>query len=572
MIFIDFEVFKSDWLAVALDTKIEKYIEIVNDREKLLKLYEDNKDDIFIGYNIRHYDQYIFKAILLEMNVKELNDYIIVSKEPGWKYSNAFYKVPINIYDTMTSRHGLKQLEGFMGNDIRETNVDFTIDRKLTKEEIEESLIYCKHDVEQTLLVFFERIEEFQAHMGLIKEFSLPLSDVSKTKVQLSAKILEAKKVEREDEFDLKIVNTLKLDKYKYVEEWYRNPVNHDYKKELVTNIAGVPHTFAWGGVHGARDKYIKDGIFINVDVGSFYPALMIEYDFLSRNVKDSSKFKEIRDKRLEYKTQKDSRQAPLKIVINGTYGAMKYKYSPLYDPRQSNNVCINGQLLLLDLIEKLEPYCEIIQSNTDGVLVRIDSLDDFPVIDDICYEWEQRTRMELEFDTYVKVIQADVNNYIIVDADGKYKSKGSYVKKLHDLDYDLPIVNKAIVNFLLKNILVEQTILSEKKLINFQSIVKISSNYNYGLIGRWIGKGKSRRFIGRKLTDKTFRVFASKTSKVGIFKTKGKNPEKFADTPNNIFIDNSDIKNKICPDDLDYIWYIDLAKKRLKDKFGVVA
>ncbi|WP_288867911.1 DNA polymerase domain-containing protein [uncultured Parvimonas sp.] len=566
MIFIDFEVFKSDWLAVTLDTKTEKYTEIVNDREKLLKLYEENKDDIFIGYNIRHYDQYIFKAILLDLDVKALNDYIIISKELGWRYSNLFRDIQLNTYDVMTSMHGLKQLEGFMGNDIRETSVDFNIDRKLTDEEIQESIKYCKHDVEQTALVFFERIEEFQAHMGLIKEFDLPLSDVSKTKVQLSAKILDARKVERDDDFDLKIVDTLKLDKYNYVKEWYQNPINHDYGKELVTDIAGVPHTFAWGGVHGARDKYIKDGIFINVDVGSFYPALMIEYDFLSRNVSDSNKFREIRDKRLEYKKNKDSRQAPLKIVINGTYGAMKYKYSPLYDPRQANNVCVNGQLLLLDLIEKLEPHCEIIQSNTDGVLVRIDSLDDFEIIDDICYEWESRTRMNLEFDTYIKVIQADVNNYIIVAPNGSYKSKGAYVKKLSKLDNDLQIINEAIINYLLKNISVEETILKEKHLIKFQKIVKVSSNYKYAMLGHW----NDKEFIGEKLTDKTFRVFASKNSKDGIFKVNNRNPEKFADTPNNIFIENGDIKNKRCPKDLDYTWYIDLAKNRLNKKFGV--
>ena len=44
--------------------------------------------------------------------------------------------------------------------------------------------------------------------------------------------------------------------------------------------------------------------------------------------------------------------QQPYKIVLNGTYGASKDKYNNLYDPLQANNVCINGQLMLLDLIE----------------------------------------------------------------------------------------------------------------------------------------------------------------------------------------------------------------------------
>ena len=46
-------------------------------------------------------------------------------------------------------------------------------------------------------------------------------------------------------------------------------------------------------------------------------------------------------NKRLELKAKKDKRQAPFKIVLNSTYGAMKDKYNGLYDPRQANNVCI---------------------------------------------------------------------------------------------------------------------------------------------------------------------------------------------------------------------------------------
>ena len=53
-----------------------------------------------------------------------------------------------------------------------------------------------------------------------------------------------------------------------------------------------------------------------------------------------------------------------------------------------------------------------------------------FYMIDDICHEWEQRTRLVLEFDEYRRVFQKDVNNYIVVSPDGKYQSKGAYVKK----------------------------------------------------------------------------------------------------------------------------------------------
>lgn len=57
------------------------------------------------------------------------------------------------------------------------------------------------------------------------------------------------------------------------------------------------------------------EGVFINYDVGSFYPSLMIEYEFLSRNVKHAEKFKDIYDYRMKLKHEgKKKEQAPYKI------------------------------------------------------------------------------------------------------------------------------------------------------------------------------------------------------------------------------------------------------------------
>ena len=97
-------------------------------------------------------------------------------------------------------------------------------------------------------------------------------------------------------------------------------------------------------------------------DVASYYPAMMIEYGFLSRNVKNKFKYRQIRDERIVMKQNKDKRQQPRKIALNSTFGASKDKYNKLYDPLQANNICITGQLLLTDLIEKLENHCQLIQ------------------------------------------------------------------------------------------------------------------------------------------------------------------------------------------------------------------
>ncbi|PEA97928.1 hypothetical protein CON66_00100 [Bacillus cereus] len=559
MLFYDFEVFANDWLVVIADTDNQSEKVFVNNEQALIDYYHEHKNDIWIGYNSRHYDQFILKAIICGFTPQAINEWIIIDYQPGWKFYKDFWKIQLYNFDVMTNKfRSLKQLEGFQGHDIRETSVSFNIRRELTEEEIEEVIKYCRHDVHETMHIFMETITEFESQVELLKMFNLPLRNISKTKAQLSAFILDAKQpaVPREDEFDFIFPDTLQINKYTEVLDFYKE--NKDYNKVLELNVAGVPHLFAWGGLHGARNNYYGEGYFLNIDVESYYPALMIEYDYLSRNVKDPVKFREIRDTRLKYKAAKDKRQAPLKIVINGTYGAMKDKYNGLYDPLMANNVCIAGMTLLLDLIEKLEPHCEIIQSNTDGVLVKLRHYDDYDLIDDICYEWEQRTRMGLEFDEFVKVIQKDVNNYILVDAEGNYKSKGAYVKKLNPLDYDLPIVNEAVVNYFVKGIDPEETIFNCTELVKFQKIVKISSKYSHA------------RYGTRRMNEKVFRVFASvDENDKQLCKVKDGVAEKIAYVPERCFIINDDLDGKEIPSKLDYWWYWTLANKRIDDFLG---
>lgn len=565
MLFYDFEVFSHDWLVVIKDTDTRTTHKILNDEEELRRIYEENKENIWIGYNSRSYDQYIFKGILLGMNPKEINDHIIVKNLGGWQYSRLFNQIQLYNFDIMTDKFkGLKQLEGFMGNDIRETTVNFNINRKLTPKEIEEVFFYCNHDVEQTMQVFINRKEEFESQMNLIKTFKLPLKYINKTKAQLSAIILESDKKEHDDEFEITIVDSLKLNKYKNIKEWYENKENKDYKKSLKIEVEGVTHIFGWGGIHGARDKYQGQGIFVNSDVESYYPSLMIEYNFLSRNVRHPEKFKEIYDVRVNLKRAgKKKEQAPYKIVLNGTYGASKDKYNNLFDPLQANNVCINGQLLLLDLIEHVTdaiPGAMLIQSNTDGVMFKLPSEDLIETYKDICNEWSSRTKMNLEHDLIKKVIQKDVNNYIIVMNDGKIKSKGAYVKALNKLDNDLPIVNKALMEYFINGVNVEDTISSCDDLIEFQKVVKVSGKYNYALHGDKI------------LNEKILRVFASKSRRdPGVFKLhKNKeNPDKIGSTPERCFIENGDINGVKVLRKLDKQWYIDTANKRIKDFVG---
>lgn len=532
--------------------------------------YEKNKNSIFIGYNSRHYDQYIFKGILAEFSAWYVNDFIINKKMPGWRLSDIIQQIRLYNYDVAKLNDGgLKTLESFMGNDIEETSVPFDIDRPLTPEEIAETVKYCTHDVEQTIEVFIQRKADFDAHMGLITTFKLPLSYINKTPVQLSAKILNCERVERDDEFEVEIVPTLRLTKYTAVLNWFKRRLEECKKtgnygtESLKIDIAGVPHSFGFGGAHGARLKYHKTGLLLHVDVESYYPLLMLTYGFLTRNSRTPEKFREIYETRVALKRAgKKKEQAPYKIVINGTFGISKDPTSPAYDPRQANNICINGQLLLVDLIEKLEavPGFELVQSNTDGLIIWIPDTDEaFDMTDDICYEWEQRTGMKLAFDVITEIYQKDVNNYVFRFENGKIERKGSYVQEANPLKNDLTIVNTALVEYMMNGTPIETTINNCDDLNLFQKVVKVSAKY----LRAWHND--------EWLKDKTFRVFASKNPKdTAIYKQKsvGANLEKFANTPEHCIIYNS----AITPDltlSIDKGYYISLARKRLKD-YGI--
>ena len=319
--------------------------------------------------------------------------------------------------------------------------------------------------------------------------------------------------------------------------------------------------------IHGAIKQYNyvcnSDEMFVMADVSQLYPFLMWRYRLLSRGCPDKAYdiLKETIDTSIRLKNEgKKKEREPYKRFNNIIYGAEGDKTNAMHDPLHRNLVCVFGQVLILDLIEKIESFAELIQSNTDGILLKIKTAD-FDRLDDCVYEWEQRTGLTMTFDNFEKVFQGDVNNYVVVDYDGHMKTKGQYVKKLSDLDYDLPIVNTAIVKYLTEGIEPKETIMNCDEMKQFQKIVKVSSKYKYG----WHN--------GKVQTDKTYRVFASvdyNDTYIGKCKEEGATIEKFANTPEHCFIYNSEINGVKCVRGLDKGWYIELAEKRLRDKFGM--
>lgn len=606
MLFIDFETFKYDWLCVAIDPIEQEEYVIVNNKAELEKLYKSHKNDIWVGYNIRNYDQYILKAILCGFDPKEVNDWIIVQKKKGWEFSSLFNRMTLNIFDCMPNPPvSLKTLEGFMGLSIHETSVPFDIDRKLKPQEIAETIEYCRFDVLNTIEVFLRRKGEFDAQMDLLKAFNLPLSNLGKTQAQLASVILDAKKVRFKDDWNIRLPENVQLGKYKEVGEWFLNPDNHYEDASLTLTIAGLEHTIAWGGVHAGIPKTTitcaEDEEMFDADVGQLYPNIMRVYGLLSRASQKPEMLDYVLDTSMRLKAEgKKKEREPYKRQCNIFYGAEGDLFNPLYDPLHRTLVCVYGQVFLIDLIDKIEDIIFLINSNTDGIFFKVKKKD-IPELKRRVAAWEERTSLCMEYSSFSKFISKDVNNYLAVKTDGKIHAKGAYVKDLNDLDYDLPIVNEALRNYMIFGTPVEVTINSCTDLRKFQKIVKLSNKYDWveheqGYCPTYTKRGKliENYETSVKYDNKAYRVFASLDTNDGRLLKCRDNPKageltiatfcgweynryikpditkaKFGNTPDHCFIENGDIRNMSIPKKLDRQYYIDLAKKRLED-FGL--
>lgn len=586
MLFFDFETFKYDWLVVGIDPIKQKEYVIVNNKDELTKLYNEYKNDIWVGYNCRNYDQYILKAILLGFNPKSVNDWIIVKDRKGWEYSTMFNKIPINLFDVMPNPPvSLKTLEGFMGKNIHETSVPFNIERKLTPKELEETIKYCRFDVLNTIDVFLKRKNEFDAQMDLLKAFKLPLSRLGKTQAQLAGVIFDAKRVRYNDDWDIRLPDNVQLGKYKAVGEWFLNKANHREDVSLVITIAGLEHTIAWGGVHAGIPKTTivceDDEAMFDADVGQLYPNLMRIYNLLSRAARKPEMLGYILDTSMRLKAEgKKKEREPYKRQCNIVYGAMGDMFNPLYDPLHRTLVCVYGQVFLIDLIDKIEDIITLINSNTDGIFFKVKKKD-IPELKRRVAEWEKRTQLQMEYSEFTKFISKDVNNYLAVKVDGGIHAKGAYVKDLNDLDYDLPIINEALRNYMIFGTPVEVTINACTDFRKFQKIVKLSSKYQWveheqGYNPWYTKRGKLnvRYDSSIKYDNKAYRVFASIDENDGrLLKCKVVNgvakKDKFGNTPEHCFIYNGDLTGMEIPTKLDRDYYINTAKERLKD-FGL--
>ena len=467
----DFEVLRHETMLTVYDVWADRWI-TARTPEKcgaLLRGYLIDPRTVFVGFNNKNYDDLIATACIdnwPQEDVWDLNCGIIhVMPEtihgekyadypelrfrmPGrWTFSRRAWDAGADLGLKMSEQGvkipvmSLKKWEKFNGLKVVKSPIPFTHPLPLTDEEAAQLAEYNKYDVAATVrMVCQTLIGQWDTRCGFAGMLEPKKFGWHKTFTKLAAGLFVDKPELRVDKDDrswgqtvTQIPKCLRIEKNEGLLRYMSRPL---FELELSggfsTQICGLIHTFKIGGAHSVNSREVFKGDIWDIDVGGFYPAVMALFNLCSRTM-DAKKFDEFRLKR-NAMAKSDPRRLVYKQGNNSSFGGMLDPFSDFYDPANGRQVCILGQLFLVDLLEKLEPYIKLLNTNTDGVYVAPTSLENAAHILTVVKEFELRTGITLEIDRYVAMYQRDVNNYIAVRADGTEKVRGGAFRSTHHL------------------------------------------------------------------------------------------------------------------------------------------
>jgi DNA polymerase len=554
---------------------------------------------MFCGYNNHHYDDVIINYIIDYSHTLASLPYwkicqslfnlstTIVEDEDGsreklkrWKYAHYFESMDLlTMQFSQKLRVGLKTMQVTMHyKNVYEYEGDF--DQPLPVDKIDEMIAYNINDVESTTELLSRLKEQIDLRLFIEKEHGIDCLSMDSVKMAETFLLEEYSKrsgipknviKEMRSPMDYIPLKDVILPFIKY-----KNPklqdVLEDMKKQIVYSkerkgyekkfvLSNVVYSVGVGGIHSIHTPKIfhpKDDEHIgHADVTSMYPSLLIKYQLGPRHLGKlfCDIFEGIYYERIEAKrTGQKIKNLFLKIVLNSPTGKMQQEVSWMYDPFNVFKIRINGQLILLMLVDRLlELGCEIIQVNTDGVVYRAkNSLKEG--IERAISEVEQITQLGFEVDEYEAFYQYAINDYFGVLKGGEIEEKGMFITKTKLGKGLAPVViPKAVINYFVHNIPVTETIEKDKDIRDF-------------LMSQAVDK-KFKVMHGDKPVQRINRFYAS-TNGEYLYKD---NPEDGRDRTNMLTKSGVTILNKF--DDtpiedrkINYRYYTSEAKKIIAD------
>jgi hypothetical protein len=369
----------------------------------------------------------------------------------------------LNHWDNPAKRSSLKWIEYSMDwKNIMDMPIHHTT--AITAAQIPSIIKYCINDVKATKAIMHLSKSQIELRRALTEEYNIDLFSASEPRISKELFLHFLSEETGIKKYDLKQMRTnrsmitVKDIILPYI-EFKTATFQHLLKKfqEVViypgqtkggfkysVQYKGVKTDYGLGGIHGARTSRVynsdADMVIMTSDVTSFYPNLAIRNKWAPAHLPQKEfcdQYEWFFDER-KIIPKKDPKNYVYKLILNSTYGLSNDENSFLYDPEFTMRITINGQLslsMLYEMICEEIPGAIPLMQNTDGLetMVPREYVDKYM---EICARWEELTSLQLEHDTYSKIVLGDVNNYIAV-TEFKEVSKEVYEKLQKDLPHD---------------------------------------------------------------------------------------------------------------------------------------
>ena len=309
----------------------------------------------------------------------------------------------------------------------------------------------------------------------------------------------------------------------------YEGETKGIWKQKL--GFKGVNYTFGLGGIHGCIDSgFYREGdgkVIITSDVVSYYPNLSIKNRFYPKHLSSifCDVYEDIFNERRTYPKGTPENYG-LKIALNASFGKSNDKYSFFKDLMYMLKTTVNGQMLLMMLVERVSHLGQVLMANTDGIeiLMPRTNLEEYYTI---CRKWEKFTRLELEHGRYKSMVIRDVNNYRAIfhnddeetdiDEDKQYEKGVFEINKMIHKDHSQMVVPKALKAYYQYGTPIPEFIRNHDDIFDFYMRLKIKSNFS----------AEIRYVVGSNINtvqlSKTTRFYASTTGGY-IFRINSKN------------------------------------------------
>ena len=503
-----------------------------NDIQELLNFLDNtiDQDEWHVSFNGLGFDSQITEHILRNagmlsfMDGEEIAEFIyskaqdVINRQNRQEFLefsprdlqiNQLDVFKLNHWDNNAKRSSLKWIQYTMDwANIIDMPIHHT--ETIVAEQIPEIIRYCINDVKSTKQIMKLSREQIGLRKTLTDEYGINLFSASEPRISKELFLLFLSQKTGIKKWDLKQMRTHRaritvkniilpyiefktatfqnlLKKFQEV-VIYPGETKGGFKYSV--QYKGVKTDYGLGGIHGARSTRVyestEDMVILTSDVTSFYPNLAIRNKWAPAHLEQDD-FCDLYEWFFEERKKipkKDPKNYVYKIILNSTYGLSNDENSFLYDPEFTMRITINGQLSLTMLYEMIceeIPNAIPLMQNTDGLETMIprEYVDKYM---DICKRWEDITQLQLEHDTYSKIILGDVNNYIAITEDGKSKCKGRFEYDnlaLHK-NKSFLIIPKAIHAYFVDGIKPEDFLAQNQNIFDYCGGVKIKGDWSF--------------------------------------------------------------------------------------------